>query len=456
MESGAAAQHVDSNSKIIAPSFTLAAVRATLAVMRAYAARSLPLRITVLQALIPWMLVLGGGCASPYQYEPFFPGISPALGGTRGDHGAVRVFYATDRRDTGRAHAESRFGMERTTTLQLGDAVVTLPGTHGRGYWETAGLLEADNPARHIRIEELHDPVRFDAGFWDQVRDAVSRSEKRELLFFIHGYFTDFATAVSRAGQIAHDVKLDGPVIAYSWTSQAFFWGYAADSENVLWTEPYLTRFLESLVRESGAEHIHLLAHSMGTRALVRAIREMDRGLSGPAGPKFDQIVLAASDIDVELFARDFAPRLTRMANRTTIYVSNNDWALLGAERLFGYKRLGQLWALNKAEDLAGASLDRIDVVDVSAHDKGCYGHIYYGSSPRVLDDLVGIFSGKPPVERGLKKENDQYFMPPNAKPLFPSSAPAHETPLKSLNINNVGSIGAPPLRFSASALPGK
>jgi esterase/lipase superfamily enzyme len=377
-------------------------------------------------ALCLLAIIAVGGCASPYAFEPFAPRVAPALGELRDGHAAIKLFYATDRRLTDAENPALRFGIERTRQLKLGHGEVTIPQSHGRGRLETPGPLESPSPQRHVMLFSLEPPAAPDAEFWNELHQAIEKSPRKEVLVFVHGFFSDFGGAACRAAQIAHDTAFDGPVIVYSWSSQAYFWGYLSDTSNVEWTEPYLIRFLETLSRESGAEHIHLMAHSMGTRALARAVRDVVRGRGRAARQtaEFDQIVLAASDFDAEIFARDYAPPLTRAANRVTIYVSNNDWALLGAQRLHGYKRLGQYWP-SEEQELDGASLEKIDLIDVTAHDKGMFGHIYYGESPRVLDDLHGIFAGKSAAERGLRHDGEHFVLDANVPPLFPTSAPA-------------------------------
>ncbi|MEP0846632.1 MAG: alpha/beta hydrolase [Phycisphaerae bacterium] len=365
--------------------------------------------MSALLRLVVWLLLCAAaaGCAHPYPFVACGPQVRPALGELRDGYAAVRIFYATDRRPTGAVTPELVFGVERTNRLRLGRGEVSIPAGHGKGRQEAPPFLTRARPQEQVMLTSLSLPAAASEPFWSEVRAAVERSERRELLVYIHGYFTTFEGACLDAAQIAHDVELDGPALAYSWTSQAYFWGYLSDTVNVEWTQPYLVRFLESVVERSGARHVFVLAHSMGTRALTRAVREVVRDRALRDEPEFDQVVLAAADDDAELFARDYAPYLARAARRVTIYISRQDWALLGSEKLHGYKRLGQYWP----EEMSAADQARIEVVDVSAEDKGWYGHIYYRASPRVLDDLRGIFDGRDAPSRGLRSAGGHFVM---------------------------------------------
>lgn len=362
----------------------------------------------------PWSLtcatllvVLAAGCGSPYRFEPFAPRVTPALGEMREGHALVRLFYATDRRETGAADPALRYGVERTKDLKLGTGEVSIPREHGRGRLEAPGLLEKSDPDEHVLLVSLSEPLPPGEAYWPRLRDAVALSKDHAVFVFVHGFFTTFEDAARRTALIAHDAELDGVPIVYSWSSQQWFWGYLADRANVEWTEPYLAEFIQDLAEKSGARRIHLMAHSMGTQALVRAIRHVARERERDGREPFAEIVLAASDMDAEIFARDYARDLVRSAQRVTIYASGNDWALLGSEKVNGYKRLGQLWPSQLEEDLK--LFGRVDVIDATAVDKGAYGHIYYSECPRVLDDLKGIFAGRPAASRDLGRENSHF-----------------------------------------------
>ena len=70
---------------------------------------------------------------------------------------------------------------------------------------------------------------------------------------------------------------------------------------------PHLKQFLLEIVKHTQARSINLIAHSMGNRALGAALREIDLELSDEAR-LFNQVILAATDIDAEDFRTNIAP----------------------------------------------------------------------------------------------------------------------------------------------------
>jgi len=50
-----------------------------------------------------------------------------------------------------------------------------------------------------------------------------------------------------------------------------------------------------------------------------------------------------------------------------------------------------------------------VDAIDATAVDKGVGGHVYYGSSPKFLEDRSGVLRGELPDARGLQCEDGVY-----------------------------------------------
>ncbi|MGE0482077.1 MAG: alpha/beta hydrolase [Phycisphaerae bacterium] len=354
------------------------------------------------------LLVLAG-CGSPYPFDPFPPRVrSPALGEVRRDYALIKLFYATDRARTWSQSPLDFYGTDRAAAVNLGTCDVSIPATHGRGALEEPGLLVPPRPERHVLLLNVSPPEPAD-GFFERLRPAVERSESRALMVFVHGYNVTFAEAARRAAQIAHDVEFEGVAMLYSWPAQGFLLGYLVDGVNAEWSSVNLERFLQDVRKRSGAQRIHLLAHSMGTRVVSGAVRELVRDEPPTAENRFAQIVIAAGDMDAQIFERDYAPALAAAADRVTLYVSGADWALGGSRRLHRYSRLGELGIPANGAPWR----ERFDVIDATAVDKGVVGHVYYGSSPTILQDLGGVLGGAPPIERGLMARDDVFVVAP-------------------------------------------
>jgi esterase/lipase superfamily enzyme len=195
---------------------------------------------------------------------------------------------------------------------------------------------------------------------------------------------------------MSYDLGFGGVPVAYSWPSRSELSPvqYHADEATIEWTVPHLESFLTDLAARSGATSIHLVAHSMGNRALTAALRRMAVRRPPQAAPLFSQVALTAPDIDADTFA-DLAREFARAAERVTLYASSSDRALQFSRRMHG--------GLPRAGD-AGSSvvvIPGLDTVDVTSVDTSFVGHSYYGENRSVLSDLFALLRDrKPPDQR--------------------------------------------------------
>jgi len=312
------------------------------------------------------------------------------------NYSVVRVFYATDRNTTGVTPA-SFYGGDRggPSELRYGSCEVSIPRHHVEGELEAPSIWRLEwkeDPEKHVMLMSVTEaePDRFYA----DLQTRVLGSRKREAFVFIHGYNVTFEDAARRAAQLSYDLKYDAAPILYSWPSAGSTAKYLQDEQNVEWTVPHLKRFLSEVRARSGAQVVHLIAHSMGNRALVNALQSLP---ADPGGPRFQQIVLAAPDIDRDVFA-NLAQKVIELGQRVTLYSSSNDEALAVSKTVHGYPRLGD--SVSPIFVYPG-----IDTIDVSAVKTDFLGHSYYGDSKTVLDDLVVVLKeGLTPGLRKLKQ----------------------------------------------------
>lgn len=275
--------------------------------------------------------------------------------------------------------------------LVRGVCHVTIPKTHSRGSVERPTLLKfevAENQAKHIVLTSVSELPH--TAFDRLLGEKLNAADQPDIMVFIHGFNVDFESAVLRTAQIAVDVPFHGVPICYSWPSQGTLLGYPIDENNAAWTVGHLKEFLVDLVDHSGAKSIHVVAHSMGNRAMTAAMQQI--AYQHPTSePLFDRVVLAAPDVDADLFRKDLAGTLTSVAQQVTLYASSNDQALMASKKVHGYPRAGE-----SGERLV--IVPGIETVDVSGIDLSLLGHSYYGDSEPILKDLYDVLLSKMPA----------------------------------------------------------
>jgi len=89
----------------------------------------------------------------------------------------------------------------------------------------------------------------------------------------------------------------DGAPVFYSWLSKGKTAACKIDEGNIKWAQSNLKNFLEDLFVRSDAKNVYLIAHSMGSRALTRAVSSL-MAERKDFQPRLKEITLAAPDID--------------------------------------------------------------------------------------------------------------------------------------------------------------
>lgn len=332
---------------------------------------------------------------SPYRRSLLWlTGGATAIAGVGAVMALLSVWFASDTQlATGQ-----RYGNERGE-MQLGTCRVSIPWSHEVGQVERPSLLRLEVREDVRKHVVLHETNRLDPrDFFTQLRKQVQAAPRPEVFVFVHGYNVTFAGAARRTAQIAHDVEFAGAPIFFSWPSQGGLLKYTVDETNVDWAVPHLKQFLLDVSRQSGATYVNLIAHSMGNRALTEALREIQLQLQTEA-TLFNQVILAAPDIDAEIFRRDLAPALVQTAQRVTLYASSRDQALVASKKVHGYARAG-----DSGSELV--VIDGIETVDVSQLDTSLLGHSYYGSSNPILLDMRQL------IERALPAAQREWLLP--------------------------------------------
>lgn len=315
----------------------------------------------------------------------------------------VKIYYATDRARTGDEDPSNFYSGERGT-LELGTAEVSIPHRHLPGKIERPKfwLLEfREDPTKHVVLKSVT-PGSADAVF-AEMQGQLAEQQSDAAFVFIHGFNVPFNEAAQRTAQMAYDMNFRGVPILYSWPSRGSLLSYIADTAVVNLSGRRLTLFLEDVVKKSGAKRIHLIAHSMGNRALTDALELYALRHEGEP-PAFDQVLFTAPDLDAGLFA-EMAKTMRSTAQRLTLYASNKDWALAVSRQLHGdAARAGQ-----GGDKIIQA--DIFDSVDMTLIGDDMLAHSYYANNPSALTDILSLFwRDAPPEDRcGMVRAEGEY-----------------------------------------------
>jgi esterase/lipase superfamily enzyme len=267
-----------------------------------------------------------------------------------------RVFVATTRAPD--ADKSVLFGGERSTSLHFADLTVSVPLNREPGTVKYPSAKP--DAAREFAVSSIA-LTDDEAVMAAQLRSALAQKPKgeRSIFIFVHGYNVSFAKGLFSTAQIQRDYRVRGLTMHYSWPSASEAALYLYDRDSAEFARDGLVRTLK-IAEAANPESIILLAHSMGTFLTMEAMRTLAlKGDNGPAS-KMEALVLAAPDIDFDVFQTQLAALKSR-PKAMIVLVSEKDRALQISSRLRGgAARVGS--GFNKDELTA----DGLVVLDVA------------------------------------------------------------------------------------------
>ncbi|NLR97233.1 alpha/beta fold hydrolase [Rhizobium sp. P38BS-XIX] len=180
---------------------------------------------------------------------------------------------------------------------------------------------------------------------------------------FIHGYNYTYQEALFRLVQMSADAGEFQASVLFDWPSQGALTGYVADRDAVAYARDDLVHVLHDL----GHSDIRttMLAHSMGCLLTMETLRQLkitgdDRSLKN-----IERVVLAAPDVDIDLFRRDVAT-IGRLRKPIMVLAAKDDRALALSRQLSGSTAAGALDVSDPAvQELA--KNDNLQIIDISS-----------------------------------------------------------------------------------------
>jgi esterase/lipase superfamily enzyme len=376
------------------------------------------------------------------------------------------VIYVTDRAPFVGPTSRPSYGVQRSSSLAYGLATVSLDpaptwdellrasgsAAEGQRYRLAVSKAEEDGklivtPASmemhdgslRFRPEVSEDITREIRHLMDLVRSRLAVTPRKDVYIYVHGVDNSFEDVVCRAAVIWHLTGRQGVVLAYAWPAgRGGALGYFYDRESGEYTVLHLKRLMTQLARCPEVERIHLIAHSRGCDVSTTALRELNiecraRNQDTQKELKLESLVLAAADMDVEVFGlRLTLENMAVIAKHFVVYSSPEDKAVGLADWVFHSRaRVGTLSKkdiFEPAQELL-AQIPNIELVQCVVSGFGTT-HDYVFTNPGALSDLIlvlrdgrnpGAANGRPltPLGGAFWKLDNHYALPAQ-KPVAP------------------------------------
>ena len=358
----------------------------------------------------------------------------------------IEVFYATNRnivRETPQPAFGEDFNVQGPHVVRFGSALVDASGRKDKRKYKLksiklAGEFIPTKPAEEKKKQlgslEILDKLR-----------ARMDGDKMDSLCLLHGYASDFETALLRGAEL-QDKWSEGRrlcVFVFSWPANGSttpFLDYMSDRRDaqasgvaIARTFLKLRQYLIDIGRQQHCQQaIHLCAHSMGNWALRHALQAIREELDDRLPRLLDHVFLMAADEDNDAFEHDGKLRLLPdLAKAVHVYFSEDDKALVISDvTKRNPDRLGATGPRIRANlprklDLVDCRLvDHVPPEELSLDEIGrsLSQHQYYRLRPEVIADVKQVLAGTKPSDiegRDFVQEDLSYLIQaaPKAKP---------------------------------------
>lgn len=317
-----------------------------------------------------------GGCVSA-GLDTVGAGLKATASTVLGPSDAARgvsVLVASTRPESGAKGGRAMFSQMQ----------VTIPPGHQPGVIERP-TITPESPGRHFTLRRGKPLEQQDIGAAVTREIAGRQGLGRDVLVFVHGFNTSRDEAAYRIAQIVEDTGFNGLPVLFTWPSRESMWGYGADKEGATASRDALEGLLVELGANPDVNRVHVLAHSMGTWLAMESLRQAAIGGRGDLGGKIGSVMLAAPDLDLDVFRSQIA-RLGR-ADHISLFVASDDRALAMSSRIAGARaRVGALDLANKEHRETVASLG-VRVYDMTGSRDGTdyFRHGTFAEAPQIV-----------------------------------------------------------------------
>lgn len=279
------------------------------------------------------------------------------------------------------------FNGERALAPAFADMTISIPPSKVRKEGQVAWPKRLpSNPATDFATVKAADLNVDEAKKW--LSASVSKTPDGSVLVFIHGFNNRFEDAVYRFAQIVHDSGVHSASVLVTWPSRGSLLAYGYDRESTNYTRNALETLFQYLAKDPEVKEVSILAHSMGNWLALESLRQMAIR-NGRLPEKFKNVMLAAPDVDVDVFRQQIAD-MGKQHPQFTLFVSRDDKALAFSRRVWG--DVSRLGAIDPEQAPYKKELEdnKIMVIDLTKIKSGdSMNHGKFAESPEIVQ-LIG------------------------------------------------------------------
>ena len=268
-------------------------------------------------------------------------------------------------------------------------------GTTGEYYGDDHGELSAGSCRVGFEADdERGEVLRVDT---QPLESILSDIAPGRFVIYVHGYGEYFAKNCRRAALLQKRLGLGGRMLLFSWPSSSYL-TYAGDANDLEQSLDELNALLTLAADAVGHERIVLMAHSMGSRGVVDALKLRDDEA------RFGSAIFIAPDIRRDVF-QDNVSMLQQKVSDIVVYTSDSDRVLWLSTTVNVSGRLG----VAREFDVDHTTV--IDVTPTGTNDIS--GHLYHMLNPAVIEDLRALLGS------GRAAEKQSFHRVPGETPGF-------------------------------------
>jgi esterase/lipase superfamily enzyme len=217
----------------------------------------------------------------------------------------------------------------------------------------------------------------------------------------VHGYNVPFDDALNRTAQLVRDLNYDSAAFLFSWPSRGTWWRYGTDRVSADAAAESLAAFISKVQSATGAEKIHIIAHSMGNRVLLPALAKIAKLADKAERPNIAEVIFAAPAVPQREFTTGVDELVEGGLRHFTLYASAVDKALLGGF----FREWGAVLAgfVEAGRPLVHESVDSIDISEAGEIGLANLNHDVFASNPVMTEDMRQLLqSGRRPPDKRL------------------------------------------------------